>query len=155
MWNLGRPSTGKRGGYAENSAALEAQAVAAIADPGDAIMVKGSPRFEDEDDCQRAGKSASSARPRTKRRYSTLNVLLADRASNTAPGFGIFKTALNASLHHLPHRRCRGDGRAVRIPFSSLDNDHLRLRQGKGQPIRTDGPQSTISKKGTPTMGVG
>jgi phospho-N-acetylmuramoyl-pentapeptide-transferase len=32
--------------------------------------------------------------------------------------------------------------------------DHLRLRQGKGQPIRTDGPQSHIvSKKGTPTMG--
>jgi UDP-N-acetylmuramoyl-tripeptide--D-alanyl-D-alanine ligase len=34
-------STGKRGGYAENSAALEAQAVAAIR-AGDAIMVKGS-----------------------------------------------------------------------------------------------------------------
>lgn len=32
--------------------------------------------------------------------------------------------------------------------------DHLRLRQGKGQPIREDGPQShLISKKGTPTMG--
>src|SRR6201988_1386872 len=32
--------------------------------------------------------------------------------------------------------------------------DHLRLRQGKGQPIRSDGPQShIITKKGTPTMG--
>jgi phospho-N-acetylmuramoyl-pentapeptide-transferase len=32
--------------------------------------------------------------------------------------------------------------------------DHLRLRQGKGQPIREDGPQShLIAKKGTPTMG--
>jgi phospho-N-acetylmuramoyl-pentapeptide-transferase len=32
--------------------------------------------------------------------------------------------------------------------------DHLRLRQGKGQPIRTDGPQShLITKAGTPTMG--
>jgi phospho-N-acetylmuramoyl-pentapeptide-transferase len=31
--------------------------------------------------------------------------------------------------------------------------DHLRLRQGKGQPIRTDGPQSHLMKKGTPTMG--
>src|SRR3989440_7069630 len=32
--------------------------------------------------------------------------------------------------------------------------DHLRLRQGKGQPIRTDGPASHIvTKKGTPTMG--
>src|SRR6201995_4856832 len=32
--------------------------------------------------------------------------------------------------------------------------DHLRLRQGKGQPIREDGPQSHIvAKRGTPTMG--
>jgi phospho-N-acetylmuramoyl-pentapeptide-transferase len=32
--------------------------------------------------------------------------------------------------------------------------DHLRLRQGKGQPIRTDGPQShLVTKAGTPTMG--
>jgi phospho-N-acetylmuramoyl-pentapeptide-transferase len=32
--------------------------------------------------------------------------------------------------------------------------DHLRLRQGKGQPIRSDGPKShLISKAGTPTMG--
>ena len=30
----------------------------------------------------------------------------------------------------------------------------LRLKQGKGQPIRTDGPQShLLTKKGTPTMG--
>jgi phospho-N-acetylmuramoyl-pentapeptide-transferase len=32
--------------------------------------------------------------------------------------------------------------------------DHLRIRQGKGQPIRTDGPKShIIAKAGTPTMG--
>src|SRR6267143_7319291 len=32
--------------------------------------------------------------------------------------------------------------------------DLLRLKQGKGQPIRTDGPQShLLTKKGTPTMG--
>jgi phospho-N-acetylmuramoyl-pentapeptide-transferase len=29
----------------------------------------------------------------------------------------------------------------------------LRLKQGKGQPIRADGPQSHLSKRGTPTMG--
>ncbi len=29
----------------------------------------------------------------------------------------------------------------------------LRIKQGRGQPIRTDGPQSHLSKKGTPTMG--
>jgi phospho-N-acetylmuramoyl-pentapeptide-transferase len=32
--------------------------------------------------------------------------------------------------------------------------DNLRLRQGKGQPIRSDGPAShLVTKKGTPTMG--
>ena len=32
--------------------------------------------------------------------------------------------------------------------------DQLRLKQGKGQPIRADGPQShLVTKKGTPTMG--
>jgi len=32
--------------------------------------------------------------------------------------------------------------------------DNLRIRQGKGQPIRSDGPAShLVSKKGTPTMG--
>jgi phospho-N-acetylmuramoyl-pentapeptide-transferase len=31
---------------------------------------------------------------------------------------------------------------------------HLRLRQGKGQPIREDGPEShLVTKRGTPTMG--
>ena len=29
----------------------------------------------------------------------------------------------------------------------------LRVRQGKGQPIRSDGPQTHLSKRGTPTMG--
>src|SRR5262245_28942438 len=31
--------------------------------------------------------------------------------------------------------------------------DHLRIKQGKGQPIRTDGPKSHFVKAGTPTMG--
>ena len=29
----------------------------------------------------------------------------------------------------------------------------LRVRQGKGQPIRDDGPQTHLAKRGTPTMG--
>ena len=29
----------------------------------------------------------------------------------------------------------------------------LRVRQGKGQPIRDDGPQIHLAKRGTPTMG--
>ena len=28
----------------------------------------------------------------------------------------------------------------------------LRVRQGKGQPLRTDGPQTHLAKRGTPTM---
>ncbi len=31
--------------------------------------------------------------------------------------------------------------------------DLLRIKQGKGQPIRADGPQSHLAKRGTPTMG--
>lgn len=31
--------------------------------------------------------------------------------------------------------------------------DMLRIKQGKGQPIREDGPKSHLSKRGTPTMG--
>ena len=38
--------------------------------------------------------------------------------------------------------------------FGSSMIDMLRLKQGKGQPIRADGPQShLVTKKGTPTMG--
>ena len=38
--------------------------------------------------------------------------------------------------------------------FGSPIIDLLRLKQGKGQPIRTDGPQShLLTKTGTPTMG--
>src|SRR3954467_5199577 len=29
----------------------------------------------------------------------------------------------------------------------------LRIKQGKGQPIRADGPQTHLQKAGTPTMG--
>src|SRR3954462_4677154 len=45
-------------------------------------------------------------------------------------------------------------GALVVFLFGPWIIDHLRLRQGKGQPIRTDGPQShLVTKKGTPTMG--
>src|SRR5436305_6266098 len=38
--------------------------------------------------------------------------------------------------------------------FGATIIDSLRLRQGKGQPIRADGPQShLVTKRGTPTMG--
>jgi phospho-N-acetylmuramoyl-pentapeptide-transferase len=37
--------------------------------------------------------------------------------------------------------------------FGNVIIKSLRLRQGKGQPIRADGPESHFSKAGTPTMG--
>src|SRR5689334_7197946 len=37
--------------------------------------------------------------------------------------------------------------------FGPWTIDMLRIRQGKGQPIRDDGPQSHLAKRGTPTMG--
>lgn len=37
--------------------------------------------------------------------------------------------------------------------FGPMTIAKLRVKQGKGQPIRTDGPQSHLTKRGTPTMG--
>ena len=37
--------------------------------------------------------------------------------------------------------------------FGPMIISSLRIRQGKGQPIRADGPQSHLAKRGTPTMG--
>ena len=37
--------------------------------------------------------------------------------------------------------------------FGPLIINSLRIRQGKGQPIRADGPQTHFKKAGTPTMG--
>src|ERR1700744_1393940 len=75
--------------------------------------------------------------------------------SNTVPGLGIFRSFLNV-FRYITFRA----GGAVFTAglfvflFGPWIIDHLRLRQGKGPPIRTDGPQSHIvSKKGTPTMG--
>jgi phospho-N-acetylmuramoyl-pentapeptide-transferase len=41
----------------------------------------------------------------------------------------------------------------VVLMFGPLMISSLRVRQGKGQPIRADGPESHLSKRGTPTMG--
>src|ERR1700752_5340875 len=75
--------------------------------------------------------------------------------SNTVPGMGVFRTFLNV----FRYITFRTGGAMVPGPlfvflFGPWIIDHLRLRQGKGQPIRTDGPQShLLTKKGTPTMG--
>ena len=75
--------------------------------------------------------------------------------SNTVPGFGIFRGFFNV-FRYITFRTggAMVTGALFVFLFGPWIIDHLRLRQGKGQPIRTDGPQShLISKKGTPTMG--
>src|ERR1700743_208070 len=71
------------------------------------------------------------------------------------PGLGPVRTLLN--VFRYTTFRTGGavfTGALFVFLFGPWIIDHLRLRQGKGQPIRTDGPQShIISKKGTPTMG--
>lgn len=44
-------------------------------------------------------------------------------------------------------------GMAFVFFFGPMAIDWLRLKQGKGQPIRTDGPETHLAKRGTPTMG--
>jgi len=75
--------------------------------------------------------------------------------SNTIPGMGMFRTFLNV-FRYITFRTGGAmlTGALFVFLFGPWIIDHLRLRQGKGQPIRTDGPQShLLTKKGTPTMG--
>src|SRR5580700_11945407 len=75
--------------------------------------------------------------------------------SNTVPGLGIFRTPLNV-FRYITFRTggAMVTGALFVFLFGPWIIDHLRLRQGKGQPIRSDGPQShLVTKKGTPTMG--
>src|SRR3954453_735232 len=75
--------------------------------------------------------------------------------SNTIPGMGVFRTFLNV-FRYITFRTggAMVTGALFVFLFGPWIIDHLRLRQGKGQPIRTDGPQShLVTKRGTPTMG--
>src|SRR6202030_3223852 len=75
--------------------------------------------------------------------------------SNTVPGFGFLRAFLNV-FRYITFRTggAMVTGALFVFLFGPWIIDHLRLRQGKGQPIRSDGPQShLLTKKGTPTMG--
>jgi phospho-N-acetylmuramoyl-pentapeptide-transferase len=74
--------------------------------------------------------------------------------SNTVPGLGVFRTPLNV-FRYITFRTggAMVTGALFVFLFGPWIIDHLRLRQGKGQPIRADGPQSHLVKIGTPTMG--
>jgi phospho-N-acetylmuramoyl-pentapeptide-transferase len=80
---------------------------------------------------------------------------LIELSNSFPPGFGALRTALNV-FRYITFRTggAVATGALFVFLFGPWIIDHLRLRQGKGQPIRTDGPQShIITKKGTPTMG--
>src|SRR6266516_6638785 len=75
--------------------------------------------------------------------------------SNTVPVLGFLKGLLNV-FRYITFRTGGAmiTGALFVFLFGPWIIDHLRLRQGKGQPIRTDGPQShLVTKIGTPTMG--
>src|SRR6201989_1914318 len=75
--------------------------------------------------------------------------------SNTVPGLGFLRGLLNV-FRYITFRTggAMVTGALFVFLFGPWIIDHLRLRQGKGQPIRSDGPAShLVTKKGTPTMG--
>src|ERR1700736_2011947 len=75
--------------------------------------------------------------------------------SNTVPGLGVLHSFLNV-FRYITFRTggAMVTGALFAFLFGPWLIDHLRLRPGKGQPIRTGGPQShLVTKKGTPTMG--
>src|ERR1700738_473510 len=75
--------------------------------------------------------------------------------SNTVPGMGVFRTFLNV-FRYITFRTggAMVTGALFVFLFGPWIIDHLRLRPGRAQPIRSDGPQShLVTKIGTPTMG--
>src|ERR1700745_720024 len=74
--------------------------------------------------------------------------------SNTVPGFGVFRSILNV-FRYITFRTggAVATGALFVFLFGPWIIDHLRIRQGKGQPIRSDGPQSHLMTKGHPPMG--
>src|SRR5450756_1674836 len=75
--------------------------------------------------------------------------------SNTVPGMGVFRTFLNV-FRYITFRTggAMVTGALFVFLFGGPIIATLRVKQGKGQPIRSDGPQShLVTKIGTPTMG--
>ena len=62
-----------------------------------------------------------------------MNVLLADRAfQHRSRSWFSSRASQRLPLHHLPHRRGDGDGRAVRVPVRSLDHRSSAAAAGQG-----------------------
>ena len=75
--------------------------------------------------------------------------------AEAARGFlAVFHAPQRLPLHHLPHGGATATALLFVFFFGPRIIDTLRLKQGKGQPIRDDGPAiAPLTKKGTPTMG--
>ncbi len=135
----------RRGGYADTSASLEPHVLGAVA-AGDAVMVKGSlgSRMGPVVKALKRRLRAPARRALVKVRHAVLacRFFRQDFGPQRVP------------LSHGADRRRDDHGAAVRVPVRAWIIDHLRIRQGKGQPIRADGPASHLmTKRGTPTMG--
>ena len=145
---VGGPSPERRGGYAETSAALEPQVLAAV-QPGDTLMVKGSLG-------SRMGPIVKALESRY--RQSGTRRGAGRKADPMLYWLSAFSDTIGP-LNVLRYITFRTGGAMITalvfvFMFGPWIIDHLRLRQGKGQPIRTDGPQShLVTKSGTPTMG--
>src|ERR1700742_3580852 len=74
--------------------------------------------------------------------------------SNTVPALSFLRSLLNV-FRYITFRTggAMVTGALFVFMFGPWIIDHLRVRQGKGQPIRTDGPQTHLVKIDTPTMG--
>src|SRR5262249_30797917 len=142
----------RKGGYAETAAALEPQVLAAV-QADDALMVKGS-----------LGSRMTPIVKALQSRYLRETPGLAPAQASTInrspmpywlSAFSDTIGPLNV-LRYITFRT--GGAMFTALVFVFLFGhsiiDQLRLKQGKGQPIRSDGPQShLVTKKGTPTMG--
>ena len=142
----------RRGGYAEDSAALEAQVLPAI-HAGDVVMVKGSLGSR----MAPIVKALQRAYPRhsledAPRKVDATRLMQCcigwSNSRTSSPSSTSFATSLSAPA-------ARSSPRLLFVfLFGQIMIDRLRLLQGKGQPIRSDGPKShIIAKAGTPTMG--
>ena len=127
----------RRGGYAETSAALEPEVLGAIA-RGDAVMVKGS-----------LGSRMGPIVKALKRRYARAGRTGAARLKRCFIGLRISPSTISV-FNVFRYLTVRTGGSMMTAAmfvflFGPWIIDHLRLRQGKGQPIREDGPASHLA----------
>ena len=145
---VGGSSPGRRGGYAEASAALEPQ-VSGRTPPGDAIMVKGSLGSRMGPIVKALDKPLSpDARCGVGARLTRMLYWLSAFSDTISP--------LNVlPLHHVPHRRRDDHGAGLRVPVRPDDHrPSAAARRAKASRSAPTGRNRISSpRRGTPTMG--